>query len=782
MRQRKCAILAGRLSRQSSLIRTQFSKFGLTHLLLFWVGLFGIPAAARADEPVITDRAIRESIEKAVDWLKRQQTPDGNWETDGADAETNRYHGGDTALVCLALLYAGESANETYLNNALYWLEKQKMSATYSVALRAHALSLVPGRQFRATLREDLRWLARACAPRGSNQPGAYGYVIDDAQNGWWDNSNSQYGVLGVWMATDAGVEMTGEQAYWQLVRDHWVGQQQGDGGWAYRRGDASNGSMTAAGVATLFVVLDRLQAGSAKETAGLQPAIQRGLDWLGREFTPDNPYGQSNWKYYYLYGVERAGRASGYKYFRNRDWYRVGATDLLRDQSSEGAWDRAGLTPQRNTSFALMFLCHGRAPLVFNKLDLGDESDVRARDLAGLTWHTQSVLERLFNWQIVPLDAPMADWLEAPALFIGARAMPEWTPAQTQKLQDYVNQGGLLIGTAYENSGNFVRSFQELGTRLFPGATWRKADREHPLYNGDVQYKLSEPPQTFELHNGLRPLMILVTRDVSMSWNKFRAEGKNERNFQVGVNLYLYATDKGLKTTRLESALITPKNVEIRRTIRVGRVRHSGTWDIEPWGWVRLAAEMNNETATRLLVSSGVGLDQQNLREEFDVLHVTGTQRFSLSSVEQNGLRKFLSSGGVLIADPAGGSREFLDSFEDAMREVLRTEPLLLVESTPLLTGDEFPDSTRLSTTGYRRSARGRKSIVRDAAPLRGFSIGQRLAVVYSPIDLSIGLLGTDVWDLNGFEPPTVLAIFRNLLLYGASDAMTQGRLSTPK
>ncbi len=52
-------------------------------------------------DPLYTD--IDRAINRAVEYLKKSQQPDGYW-----SAETDRDHG-QTALVTLALLYAGES-------------------------------------------------------------------------------------------------------------------------------------------------------------------------------------------------------------------------------------------------------------------------------------------------------------------------------------------------------------------------------------------------------------------------------------------------------------------------------------------------------------------------------------------------------------------------------------------------------------------------------------------------------------------------------------------------
>ncbi len=76
-------------------------------------------------------------------------------------------------------------------------------------------------------------------------------------------------------------------------------------------------------------------------------------------------------WKYYYLYGMERAGRLAGVRFFGPHDWYREGAEELVHDQNPlSGFWRGAN---QENelvaTSFALLFLAKGAAPVLINKL-----------------------------------------------------------------------------------------------------------------------------------------------------------------------------------------------------------------------------------------------------------------------------------------------------------------------------------------------------------------------------------------------------------------------------
>ena len=69
-----------------------------------------------------------------------------------------------------------------------------------------------------------------------------------------WDNSNSQYGVLGTWAAAEAGI--TVGASYWADVQRHWEEHQNRNGSWSYRTGDPEGSlSMTSAGIPLVMSV-----------------------------------------------------------------------------------------------------------------------------------------------------------------------------------------------------------------------------------------------------------------------------------------------------------------------------------------------------------------------------------------------------------------------------------------------------------------------------------------------------------------------------------------------
>lgn len=774
-----------------------FSRNGLIGRLISAILLLTITenlrTAAWGDppaEPRLTDETVGNSINRATQWLKSKRRDDGSWEaTDKTDEE---YRGGDTALAVLALLYVGEDPRQDEMAKSIAWLANADLKATYTIACRAHALALGGGSKHKSKLEDDLQWLTRNIWSRGVKSMGGYDYrtiPVRQSEGGRYDNSNTQFGVLGAWMSAEAGLRVP--QDYWLLVEDHWLRDQNNDGGWGYELGGSSTGAMTAAGLATMYVVLDQAHArdegrfngtttvncGQYKAATRAIASIETGLSWLGREFTSENPRGSREWKYYYLYAIERAGRASGRKYFRQQDWFRAGGLELLRAQTDEGNWPGAGgaMTEHRNTCFATMFLCHGRAPLFMNKLDHGLDSQNKLRDIASLNRYAEQSFERLLNWQTVALEGDFADLLEAPVLYMSGHESWKFSDSEVQKLREYCLRGGMIFSVACCGDSRFVSGWRELSEAAFPDIRMRPVGEDHPLFNGDVQYVIPEPPQMYEINNGQRTLMLLSTRDICSAWNQ-NLVSQYEKNFRLGCNVYLYATDKTSFRSRLQSPEIVLEPVEPKRSLRIARLRYSGNWDIEPFGWVRLSRYMSNETATRLLVTSGVELGHDEL-DRFKIAYMSGSAAFSLSEKEQAGLRKFLTNGGTLLADPAGGSAEFLSSFETQMELLLKTAPRTIASGAPLITGVGLEDAVSLAEVSYRRSARGEAAGEKHAR-LKVFSIGPRAAVIYAPLDISIGLLGTPVYNCRGYDADSALRIIRNMLLYAGLSTDEKSRL----
>lgn len=292
------------------------------------------------------------------------------------------------------------------------------------------------------------------------------------------------------------------------------------------------------------------------------------------------------------------------------------------------------------------------------------------------------------------------------------------------------------------------------------------------------MQFPISPPPEIYEVHNGVRTLLLLSSEDVAAAWNRYRVGG-GARELRLGCNVYLYATDKTTIRSRLKSATLDRRPTVGQRKIEVVRIRHEAGWDVEPFGWERLAAYMDNEVGVRLVPVAGITLDSP-LLQDFRVAHITGTGALTLSAAERAGLRRFLTGGGTLLADAAGGAPEFMRSLEEQLTALLHVEPRSLPADSPILTGKGLPGAVALDAVGYRRALR-RPDPSRRLPALRAYLLGERAAVICSPLDISVGLLGTPVYECRGYDPDSALRVMRNLLLYASLSTAEKRRLSAP-
>ena len=156
------------------------------------------------------DQQVDQAIEAGKKALLTRQHDDGSWHgfeegAGGVEGMTGvstqpmkmdvMFPVGPTALAVYALLEAGESPKSKPIHLVLDWLAKTSLKKTYDIGLRCNAwvsASTDDAVLYRKLLDKDAKALL------GSTSDGGYGYDIGVMAN-YPDNSNSQYGLLGVW-------------------------------------------------------------------------------------------------------------------------------------------------------------------------------------------------------------------------------------------------------------------------------------------------------------------------------------------------------------------------------------------------------------------------------------------------------------------------------------------------------------------------------------------------------------------------------------------------------
>jgi hypothetical protein len=209
------------------------------------------------------------------------------------------------------------------------------------------------------------------------------------------DNSNSQYGALGIRACHDAGVSFPREIL--ETCRQSWINNQRtpqnadpkaknvasggkGGFGWCYSEGDTicskmgpPYSSMTAGAVGALCIYDYILGKDWKKDRAAVD-----GMHWLETNYSVTQNVGPceiapvpDGWLYYYLYALERTGLLFDTTLIGTHDWYLDGYQVLLGAQKGNGSWDASHfIKPTWDTCFAILFLKRSTRPLVASTVE----------------------------------------------------------------------------------------------------------------------------------------------------------------------------------------------------------------------------------------------------------------------------------------------------------------------------------------------------------------------------------------------------------------------------
>jgi hypothetical protein len=375
--------------------------------------------------------------------------------------------------------------------------------------------------------------------------------------------------------------------------------------------------------------------------------------------------------------------------------------------------------------------------------------------------------MERELNWQIVNLSGPVEDLHDAPILLIEGNQPLKFTAEEEEKLRQFAQQGGIILGQADCGSVPFTNEFKRLAGRLFPAYEFRELPANHLIYTNLFDRKRWKAPMSVQgLSNGARELMLLIpSADPARFWQTGTYNG-HEPAFELMANLFLYATERKEPLHRGDSWVVAPlAGVRPTASIKLARLEYGGNWDPEPAGWKRLSAVLHNEDAidlTFLQIKLGEG---KLASSGCKVAHITGTAAFTLSAAQRSELKSFVEGGGTLIADATGGDSAAATSLETEIAALTPAKLHVLAASHPALARM----GVRADEIAFRTFAVKRLGAA-HGPQVRGAEIaGGRTAILYSPEDLSAGIVGQSVDGIAGYTPTSATAVMKSLVLYGA-------------
>ncbi|MFP4106428.1 MAG: DUF4159 domain-containing protein [Phycisphaerae bacterium] len=773
------------------------------HKKLIWLPLIWglmvvlLPAgAARSD---VTAEQVSTAVSKGIGHLRKFSDRGKNLKNAGR----GYYQQGQVGLAALALLNAGVSANDPDVLKMIDFLKDLPNEYTYLVSVKCQVFAAADPEKYRKEIEDCAKWLIKSQVT-GAGGRGMWTYKNPNENKryrGRGDNSNTQFALLALHEASKVGVKIPPQ--VWKYSRLHFESTQEQDGGWAYyfqqnariravrNRGGKtpSYGSMTAAGIASLYICGQQLHVGGEKQFVdGAYPGCGRymqnevladGLAWMAENFSvKDNPGRGNSWHHYYLYGMERVGMISGLTHFGKHDWYRKGAEHLVKTQNKNGSWGRSTVYAH-DTAFAVMFLAKGNRPVLIQKLQWKhptrqNEWNRNIHDLENLTAFIDDKLGKKVTWQTASLQQSVQELRRSPILFVTGHDFPNFNEGDVQKLRRYAETGGTLLFEACCGREDFRKGFRAFAARAFPEYKLRDLDpREHPVYRS--HYPLGTDYQLQGIDVGCRTGVIFSPNALAVLWELETIPKHSEFAFRLGTNIAAYATGREtlrdkLVEVELPAAADKQQKTEVPRgAVRVARLVHSGDYDADPRALINLAGLLRNKAKVDIVAKQRALPADDPQIYEYPVVFMTGHYGFTFNKKEVDALRTYLEKGGFLMAESCCGREEFDKSFRALIAQLFPDEKFEKLPKThPILSGKV---GRKLGTLRYRQIlARELKSKGTDHPPLEAITLDGRTTVVYSKYDYSCALEGDSPYSSKGYVDEDGKNLALNIILYAIS------------
>ncbi len=780
-------------------------------------------APPRAAEPAadpLADR-VRDAIKGGVRYLEDVENKNGNWK------DMPSHPGGLTSLALLALLNCGVDPKDEMIQRGLTKLREVKSNQTYVVSLQTMVFCLAGEDKDAERIRKNVDWLLEARRPAG------WGYTKNDSRTGpldtQADHSNTQFALLALHEAhlskPWSGVSVPPE--VWKSIREMYVGSQHPQGFWAYGRNSAdktARDTMTTAGLCGLLITGMDLNAGREKplgdgtfQNCGAYEAnrpVVNALDWVGKHFPPPE-WGRRTalqYTYYRAYGIERAGRLSGLRFFGEHDWYREGCEFLVAMQKEKKYWDGRELhgipsEPDRfvATCFAMLFLSKGATPVLISKLahsgaryaEAADWNNDR-NDARHLVAYAGANLfkKQPLAWQVFDVQRARpegaegvrlvtAELLQSPIAYFNGHQAPSFTDGEMKVLREFVENGGFILADACCGRKEFHDGFLGLMKKLFDDLDdpLKPLPPSHPVYTA-AGPKFEVNPNQFPLlgvQKGCKTVVIYSPRDLSCWWeaNEF-GEGKGRDAFRMGANIIAYATGLELPKARLTQVEV-PSTAEEKSVprgyLKVAQLRHAGDWQPAPRAMRNLMTEVRDPAKLGLdvaLETKEMPLGDPNLLD-YRFLYMHGRNEFKYP--EGEGLKKLkfnLETGGLLFADACCGAKRFDAAFRQFVKDLwpdgkYKLEPIPLSDE---LFSAEL-NGAKIETVRCRREGADGKAEAepRSVAPaLEGVKVNGRWAIIYSKYDIGCALEKHKSSDCLGHDYASAVTLGKAAVLYATT------------
>jgi hypothetical protein len=404
--------------------------------------------------------------------------------------------------------------------------------------------------------------------------------------------------------------------------------------------------------------------------------------------------------------------------------------------------------------------------------------------------WTTDPAdVQNLLNWtndklgiRYRPVEIELKDFsyspAEIPVLYFTGHEGFTLTGGERDGLRQFLRDGGFIIADACCGMKDFADAFQREIDAILPNRKRFVIPDDHPLMEsfykmGTVDYQVegrkeSGRVQMEGMNIGCRTAVFFSRRDLSCGWDQHvhphGARVMPGFALQLGANLITYT----LATYQLGRFLSTEKvyfqaDQASRDEFVFGQIMHDGDWDPDPSAVMNLLKHVARYS-TMDVQFKRVDVDLRQTKEtlKHSFLYMTGHLDYKFSDAEIANLRRYLMSGGVLLADACCGRASFDAAFR---REIVRVLPGAtldtLAKDHPLYSALE-----KVQTVEYTELLKQARPDF-NAPTLEGLSINGVLAVVYSKYDLACGWEEIDHPYARGYASADSYKIGMNAIVY---------------
>ena len=672
---------------------------------------------------------------------------------------------GPTALSVMSVINAGVSADDPVVASSIESVVRNAEMindlyiGTYEIGLVNSMFGMLKDPRYKRVAEQMVRKLER----------------LQTKEGGWGDNSRTQFALLGLKAASDLGVDVP--LSMYANAKKYVESGQNKDGSWGYHPGMAGYGSMTAAGISSLFIIDEQMQKNTSVCGSSMNdPRVRLGLNWLGTHFTvQDNPAQNGAHHYYYLYGLERIGVLLGQKYIGGHDWYREGAEYLVNVQRESGIWDAESPV---STEFALLFLGKGKAPIVIQKLDYGEDWNPDPYDAKELTELASRDLQTPMASRVIDLTAGTEELAAAPILYLQGRQRFEFSTKTRDAIRAFVDQGGFVFASACCGGfSGFDQSFRHEMKEIFPDAAFEALPENHEVYT--VRHKIANPSAMplLGLNTGCRTTVIYAPHDICCAWGGCKGcldrqslAGEDAR--KLGVNMIAYALGFNALKPILDNP-VTPvrgrprENRVERNALIIGQLYHTGEWNPDPGSIPNLAKTLKEQAG----MQGDVGKKQVNLGTDdlgdFPLLYLTGHRAYQYPPSSLDALRAYLDRGGFLLAEACCGRPEFDVAFRKMCTDLYPDRPLHVIPLEHSIYNEPF----ELDKILYKPAVK-RLFPEKDDKPYLEGVVGPdgRLLIVYSKFNFGCELQGHACASCIGIAGKDAYRVAVNAVMYALS------------